>query len=127
MNKLSVQNVLLIHEKLVLATGGASGLRDMGLLESAVMSCYHTFGGEMLYPSAVEKAAQIAFAISRNHPFVDGNKRVAVTAMLALLRQNKVDISFTQEALIALGLGLADGSLSYEDVVAWIKKHMEIS
>jgi len=120
---LSVQEILQLHEKLVAATGGASGLRDKSLLESAVMGCYQTFDGNMLYPTIIEKAAQIAFAICNNHPFVDGNKRIAVVSMLSMLRMNKVTLSFTQPELIALGLGLADGSLEYSDVLLWIRNH----
>jgi len=121
---LTLQEVLQIHEKLVVATGGSSGVRDVGLLESAVMGCYQTFDGSMLYPTVIERSAQMAFAICKNHPFVDGNKRVAVTSMIVMLRMNKVTLSFTQDELIALGLGLADGSLGYSDVLLWIRSHL---
>jgi len=121
---LTMHEVLQLHEKLVAATGGASGVRDFGLLESAIMGCYQSFGGVMLYPTVIEKAAQMAFAICKNHPFVDGNKRAAVTAMLVMLRMNGIAMFYTQQELIALGLGLADGSLKYSDVLHWIRNNL---
>ena len=123
MNTLTVQEVLELHGWLIATTGGATGLRDMRLLESAVMGCYQTFDGNMLYPTIKEQAAQIAFAICTNHPFVDGNKRVAVTAMGVMLDMNNIQLSFTQLELITLGLGIADGSLDYGHILEWICCH----
>ena len=88
------------------------------------MNCHQTFDGEELYPGIIEKAARLTFGICVNHPFVDGNKRAAVTAMLVILRLNNVAVSFTQSELVALGLGLADGSFVYDDVLAWIRAHV---
>ena len=116
--------VVKIHEKLIKTTGGSPGLRDMGLLESAVLGCIQTFGGEDIYPSIIEKASRMAYSICKNHPFVDGNKRVAVTALLVILRMNDVFLSFTQQELISLGLGVADGSICYDDVIAWVNEHI---
>ena len=74
-----------------------------------------------MYPTIIEKAARMAYAICKNHPFVDGNKRVAVTAMLVMLRLNGIALSFTQQELVALGLGIADGSLGYDDIANWVR------
>ena len=74
---LTVAEIIKIHEKLIAATGGSPGIRDAGLLESAVLGCYQSFGGIDLYPTIINKSARMAFAICKNHPFVDGNKRVA--------------------------------------------------
>jgi death-on-curing protein len=120
---LTVPEVSALHEKLIAATGGLSGVRDGGLLESAVMNCYQSFGNDELYPTAIEKAARIAFAICKNHPFADGNKRTAVTAMLVILRVNGVLPAYTQSELVALGLGMAEGGVRYENVVEWIHAH----
>ena len=122
---LTTSEVIEIHEELVAATGGASGIRNMGLLESAVMGCSQSFGGVELYPTIPQKAARMAYAISKNHPFVDGNKRVSVTAMLVILRMNGVALSFMQEELIELGLGIANDSLDYEAILTWIYAHLE--
>ena len=122
---LTLDEVTELHEKLITATGGSSGIRDSGLLESAVMGCYQSFGGEDLYPTVVEKAGRMAFAVCKNHPFVDGNKRVAVASMLVILRMNDIFLLYTQQELVTLGLGIADGSFDYEDIVEWIKAHLQ--
>jgi len=121
---LTILNITAIHEKLIAATGGSHGLRDFGLLESAVLGCYQSFGDVDLYPTIIEKAARIAYAVCKNHPFIDGNKRVAVTSMLVMLRLNGIVPSFTQLELIDLGLGIADGSISYEEIVAWLNRRL---
>ena len=121
---LNVAEVIILHDKLVAATGGSPGLRDLGLLESAVLGCYQSFDDVELYPTIIEKAARMAYAVCKNHPFVDGNKRAAVTSMLVMLRLNRIALSYTQGELIALGLGVADGSVEYEGIVAWINEHL---
>jgi death-on-curing protein len=121
---LTVDEIITLHSKLISATGGSDGLRDRGLLESAVLNCYQTFGGEELYPGVIEKAARLAFGICANHPFVDGNKRAAVTSLLTILRLNDVAISYTQKELARLGFGIADRSLDYEAVAEWVRSHL---
>ena len=76
MIQLTINEVIEIHEKLISATGGSSGIRDVRLLESAVFGCYQSYDGNDLYPSLIEKSARMAFVICKNHPFIDGNKRV---------------------------------------------------
>jgi death-on-curing protein len=76
---LTADEIITLHSKLISATGGSGGLRDKELLESAVLSCHQTLGGEELYPGVIEKAARLAFGICANNPLVDGNKRAAVT------------------------------------------------
>jgi death-on-curing protein len=120
---LTVPEVIALHEKLVAATGGLHGVRDMGLLESAVFGCYQSFGDEDLYPTVIEKAARMAFAICKNHPFADGNKRAAVTSMLVILRVNDIELSYTQTELVNLGLGIATGEVDCENIARWIHAH----
>jgi len=122
---LKVSEVIELHEKVIAATGGSHGIRDIGLLESAVLGCSQSFGGEDLYPGSVEKAARMAFALCKNHPFVDGNKRVAVTVMLVILRMNGIHLLFTQHELVSLGLGIAESIIEYDDIVLWINEHIE--
>ena len=121
---LTVEEIITLHDKLITVTGGSAGLRDKGLLESAVLNCYQIFGDEELYPNILQKASRLAFGICTNHPFVDGNKRVAVTALLVLLRLNNLKLLYTQAELIALGLGIANGSLGYNDILNWVKTHL---
>ena len=80
MTYLTVEQVLFIHMRLIAETGGSPGLRDLGLLASAVARPQATFGGEDLYPDLLSKAAALMDSLVRNHPFVDGNKRVGITA-----------------------------------------------
>ena len=121
---LTISEITELHEKLIAATGGSSGVRDVRLLESAVLGCYQSFNGADLYPTIVEKTARMAFTICKNHPFIDGNKRVAVTSMLVILRMNGIRLLYTQQELVVLGFGIADGSVDYDDIVAWIRSHV---
>ena len=120
---LIVSEILRLHQKLLDATGGLSGTRDLGLLESAVYSANQVFGEEEAYPTVEQRAARLAYAITQNHPFVDGNKRIGMLVMLMTLRLNHVQIQYTQAELIQLGLSVADNSYRYEDILAWINNH----
>ena len=120
---LTVSEILRLHQKLLDATGGLSGTRDLGLLESAVYSANQVFGEEEAYPTVEQRAARLAYAITQNHPFVDGNKRIGILVMLMTLRLNYVQIQYTQAELIQLGLSVADNSYRYEDILAWINNH----
>jgi death-on-curing protein len=123
---LTVREIVMLHSKLIAKTGGLGGVRDMGLLESAVANCFQTFGGEALYPDVIAKAARMAYGICRNHPFADGNKRTAILAMLTILSLNHITVSYSQAALIALGLGIAEGKVCYTEIISWIKAHASL-
>lgn len=120
---LTKEEVLRLHEKLLEKTGGLPGVRDMGMLESAVLNCMQTFNETDLYPTVLEKSARTAFSICKNHPFNDGNKRTAILTMLVILKLNSINLTYSQKELIDLGLGIADGSVNYENIVEWIKQH----
>ena len=113
----------MLHGKLLEATGGFPGLRDRGLLESAVLSVNAGFEDIERYPTAEEKAARLAYALISNHSFVDGNKRVGVLSMLMMLKLNGVTLRYTQQELIDLGLAAASGKMGYEDILGWILHH----
>lgn len=81
------------------------------------------FGDEEAYPTPEQRAARLAFAITQNHPFLDGNKRTAMLVMLTTLRLNRVQIRYSQQELIRLGLSVADGSIGYEKILDWINHH----
>jgi len=123
MIRLRVDEVCRLHQMLCAASGGSDGLRDRGLLESAVLSMDAAFGEVERYPSLEEKAARLAYGLISNHPFVDGNKRIGVLAMLALLRANGIELRYTQRELTAFGLDAAAGKLDYADILAWIGSH----
>lgn len=121
---LTVEEVIMLHQKLLAATGGLPGLRDRGLLESAVLSVDAGFEDVEQYPTVEEKAARLAYALISNHPFADGNKRVGVLAMLMTLKLNGVTLRYTQRELIDLGLAAASGKVGYEEILGWILHHV---
>ena len=120
---LTVEEIVSLHERIIDKTGGSHGVRDKGLLESAVYSADNSFEDVEIYPSIEEKAARLMFALTSNHAFVDGNKRIGVFTMLITLELNGVSLKFLQEELIELGLSVADGSWDYERILDWIKSH----
>lgn len=122
---LLIDEILKLHEWMIEATGGAAGVRDVATLESAVYHAFATFEGNDLYPSLEEKAARQAYAIIRNQPFVDGNKRTGLYVMLVFLELNNIRLSFTQPELVKIGLGIADCSIGADDILQWILKHRQ--
>lgn len=120
MRALSVSDLKTLHTLLIQATGGMDGLRDPGLLESAAMAPYQTFGGQELYPTLPEKAARLCCSLIQDHPFADGNKRIGVLAMLTLLELNRCPLAPSDDDLIRIGLGVASGTMSAEQVRDWI-------
>lgn len=123
MRSLEKETVVALHRLLTDTVGGAHGLRDGGLLDSAVLAAYATFDGVELYPTVEEKAARLAYSLISNHAFLDGNKRIGILAMLTLLAANGRTLSPTDEELTALGLGVAAGKLGYEEILGFIRKH----
>ena len=120
---LTVDEIIMLHAKLLQATGGLPGLRDKGLLESAVFSMSAGFEDVEQYPTVEEKAARLGYAIISNHAFVDGNKRVGVLAMLMTLQLNGVVLRYTQRELIDLGLAAASGDVGYQEILSWVNQH----
>lgn len=123
MIKFSSEKVKLLHQLMAEATGGSVGVRDEGLLDSAIEGAFATFDGIELYPSKEEKAAKLGYSLISNHAFVDGNKRIGVYVMLSFLELNGIRIEASDEDVIVLGLGAADGSMKQEDVLTWINNH----
>lgn len=123
MIKLTKEQVVSIHSSLIKASGGTDGVRDEGLLESALESPFQTFDGHDIYPSIIQKAARIGYSLVSNHSFIDGNKRIGIHIMLVFLAINGIDISCTQEDLIKIGLSLADGTVTFEELSAWLSSH----
>lgn len=120
MRALSVSDLKTLHALLIQSTGGMDGLRDPGLLESEVMAPYQTFGGRELYPTLPEKAARLCCFLIQDHPFLDGNKRIGVLAMLTLLELNHSPLAPSDDDLIRIGLDVASGTMSAEQVRDWI-------
>lgn len=125
MIKFSSDKVLLLHQLLIQSTGGAAGVRDFGLLDSALENIYATFDGKELYPSKKEKAARLGYSLVTNHAFVDGNKRIGMYVMLTFLEVNGITIDVQNSEIVRIGLGLADGSISYKELLSWIKENCD--
>lgn len=125
MIRLSHEQVLALHEQLIKETGGSSGLRDEGMLESAINAPFQTFVGEDVYPSLQHKAARLCFGLVKNHPFVDGNKRIGAHAMLVFLALNGVELQHSQTELSDIILQIAAGEIETEDLLKWILLHQE--
>lgn len=123
MKLISKSQVLMIHGELIGQTGGMDGVRDEGLLESALVSPFQTFDGTDVYPSLQAKAAQLGFGIIKNHPFLDGNKRTGAHIMILLLALNGVTLSYTQKELYTVILSVADGSADSKALTQWILLH----
>lgn len=123
MIKMTKEQVLLLHTQLIEATGGSDGIRDVGLLESALESPFQSYGGEELYPSIQAKAARLCYGLVKNHAMIDGNKRIGVHAMFVFLALNGYEIEYTQNELSDLILNVAAGKKQYEDILQWLLKH----
>lgn len=123
MMRLSKEQVILLHERLIEVTGGSNDIRDDGMLDSALANPFQSFGGEELYPSIQTKAAQLCFGMVKNHPMIDGNKRLGIHVMLVFLSLNGYELSYTQKEVSDTILGLASGKIDEEDILAWIISH----
>lgn len=122
---LTVDEVIALHEKLIAQTGGSCGLRDRGLLESALFSAQTGFGEQEAYPTVEEKAARLMYALTRNHAFIDGNKRIGALVMLLTLRLNHIFFSCTQTQLVELSLATAAGAADFTDILQFIRTHID--
>lgn len=123
MIKLNKEKVLSLHTLLVEQTGGENGIRDAGLLDSALEACFATFDGKELFTSIEEKAARLCHGLVSNHAFYDGNKRIGVFVLLVFLEVNGASISASDEELIEIGLSLAKSEMKYEDLYSWVLSH----
>jgi death-on-curing protein len=124
MKFINIFQVLELHKHLLDEFGGISGVRDFGALESALAQPEMTFGGEDLYPTLIEKASALAFSLCKNHPFIDGNKRVAHGAMEIFLVLNGFEINAPIDEQEKLFLDLADSKLTREDFVNWLQRRV---
>lgn len=123
MKRLTKEQVIILHRELIKETGGTDGIRDEGLLESALEAPFQSFDGIDAFPSIQQKAARLGFGLIKNHAFVDGNKRIGVHAMLVFLALNGIEIEYTQKELSSVILKVAAGNCSFENLVKWIVNH----
>jgi len=120
---LSPEQVLFIHSRLIDTTGGSHGILDIGLLQSAVSRPKATFEGKDLYPDVFRKAAALMESLARNHPFLDGNKRTAITSAAIFLGMNGHRLATTQKELERFTLSVAVGRVQFHDISAWFRQY----
>lgn len=125
MIRLSKEQVILLHQRLIETTGGSTGIRDEGMLESALSNPFQSFGDVELYPSIQAKAAQLCFGIVKNHPMIDGNKRLGTHVMLVFMELNGYELLYTQQELSNTILDLAAGKIGFETILQWIISHQK--
>ncbi|MCD8053360.1 MAG: type II toxin-antitoxin system death-on-curing family toxin [Lachnospiraceae bacterium] len=120
---LSKEQILLLHTQILEETGGSNGLRDEGLLGSALSAPFQGFGDTDVFPSLQQKAARLGCGLVKNHAFIDGNKRIGAHAMLVFLALNKIELGYTQEELSEIFLQVAAGEAGFEELLHWITSH----
>ena len=125
MKILKKRQILLLHSALIAESGGSDGVRDEGLLDSAINTPFQTFSGQDLYPTVLEKAVRLGFGLIRNHPFIDGNKRIGTHAMLVFLNLNSITLSYEDDELISTILSVASGEMDADGLLKWIQQHID--
>ncbi|MBQ2763439.1 MAG: type II toxin-antitoxin system death-on-curing family toxin [Firmicutes bacterium] len=123
MIKFSKEKVLLLHQLIAEETGGSIGVRDIGLLESALENAFSSYDGVEFYPTKEEKGARLGYTLISNHAFVDGNKRIGMYVMLTFLEVNGIEMTCTNEDVVEAGLGVASGKMGYEELLEWVREH----
>ena len=122
---IEISEVEKIHDILIDRFGGAKGIRDKGILESAIGRPFQTFDGKDLYPDPVDKAAAIFESIVSNHPFVDGNKRTAYVLLRLVLKRNQLDIDVDQDVKYDFVIKAAKGELTFDKIKTWIRNNLK--
>jgi death-on-curing protein len=125
MRYLRLGEVLELHRRLIATSGGSPGLRDLRLLEGSLSQLRQTFSGADLYPTLIEKAAVLGFSLIKNHPFVDGNKRVGHAALEVMLMLNGYELTASKESTEAVVLAVASGMLDRQAWTEWGKEQIK--
>ena len=120
---LTAEDTLLLHHLAVEETGGSHGLRDLGLLESAIGRPKATLAGKDLYPTIFEKAAVLCHSLIKNHPFVDGNKRTSLLSAMTFLERNGHKFVCSQVEVVEFGVKIDTENISIEKITQWFKKN----
>ena len=125
MKYLTVKDILLLHDIAIDKFGGSHGLRDLGLLESAVARPQSSFGGEDLYPSIFLKAGALVHSLLMNHQFVDGNKRTAMFSVMTFLELNGYKFVAKQKEVVDTALWIENKKPTIEEISKWLEEHTE--
>lgn len=122
---LNQNQVLKLHDKIINKFGGIHGIRNEALLQSALANTLQTFAGLDLYPSVFDKAVPLCFGIIKNHPFLDGNKRLGLHLMLILIHINSLKIDIAHDELIDIIFNIADGTFNRQDFLQTLKEKIK--
>ena len=125
MKILTKNQVIALQKQLIDRYCGTYGVRDEGILDSALHAPFQTFSGEELYPDIFEKAARLGFGLIKGHAFIDGNKRIGTHVMLIFLRLNDVMLRYSDDELIQMIFDVASGSADDKALLNWLKDHTE--
>jgi len=123
MIRITFEDIIRIHKQSIDMYGGLDGLRDPGRIDSSINGMYQTIFGEEAYPELTDKASTLVTGIVMGHPFLDGNKRTGVSAMISFLQINGYDLEVTNEELIEFGLAIAQNQMDREQIKAWLEAH----
>ena len=123
MRVVTKEQVIMLHQELIDAYGGISGIRDEAMLESALSAPFQSFGGQDIFPAVRQKAVRLGFGLIMNHPFIDGNKRIGVHVMLTVLSMNGIELEYTQKELYEAILDVAASNTTYEELFEWVLCH----
>jgi death-on-curing protein len=123
MKYLTAEHVLFLHARLITETGGSHGVRDIGMLQSAVARPQTTFEGQDLYPDIFSKTAALMHSLIQNHPFLDGNKRTAIAAAVFFLRFNEHEFIATNQEVEVFTLSVARGERDLAQIATWLKEN----
>lgn len=124
MKRPTLEDIITLHDKIVEQSGGSQGIRDLTLIDSAINTPFQTFGGFELYPTFEEKAARLAYNLTMNHAFFDGNKRIGAGALIFFLKINQRKLLATDQEIIDLFLSVASKQKGYNELLEWVKEHI---
>ena len=123
MDYLTAKQIMFIHSRLIMETGGSQGVHDLSALESAVGRPQSSFDDQELYPDLFTKAAALLDSLICNHPLVDGNKRAGMTAAALFLRRNGYQLETSQEDLVRTAMRVAQSQITVEEITAWLQEN----
>ena len=121
---LSKEQIILLHEQLIERYGGSHGIRDEGLLDSALNAPFQSFGGIDLFPTVIDKAVRLCTGLVQNHPFHDGNKRIGAMALLVMLDSNQIHLQTNSTELASVILDLAFDRIDGDFLLSWIRERI---
>ena len=125
MRWISKEQILSLHDDILEEFNGKKGIREEALLDSAINAPFQTYGGAELYPGILEKSARLAYGVIRNHPFLDGNKRMGLHLMLIFQELNGIRLLYGEEEMVNLIVAVAAGEITEEKLCMWLKDHGE--